>query len=74
MSLCSYVKEKAQFRIGQVVTCDYYPGTLFHVKAKNWNMNGNLRYTISRTVGTDKFEDFDDYCGLRGKDLSAKRK
>jgi hypothetical protein len=38
--------EKAKFRIGSKVTNDFYPGTVFKVTAKSWDVNGSLRYTI----------------------------
>ena len=38
--------EKALFRIGSKVGCDYYPGTKFKVVAKQWELGGALTYAI----------------------------
>ena len=38
--------QKATFRKGNKVTCDFYPGTPFKVVAKQWGMFGELTYTI----------------------------
>ena len=38
--------EKALFRLGSRVTCDYYPGTPFKVVAKQWELGGALTYAI----------------------------
>jgi len=70
MSLNTYVKEKALFRKGQLVSCLYYPGVKFKVVSKQWNgFTGTVRYSITRNVGTDKFESFPVHSGLRNKDL-----
>ena len=40
-------KEKALYRVGQRVTCDYYPGVEFKVTAKDWDcLNGTVCYSI----------------------------
>lgn len=59
--------EKALFRKGAKVTCDYYPGTVFYVVGKSWGMYGELTYTIQRTVSSDKFDNFPAIPGLRSK-------
>jgi hypothetical protein len=41
--------EKAKYRVGSKVTCDYYPGVDFKVHAKEWDLNGTLFYTIRDT-------------------------
>jgi len=69
MSLDSYRKEKAAFRVGQKVTCDYYPGEIFKVTAKEWD-RGTLFYTIQRNIGTDKLDNFEPISGLRQKYLN----
>jgi hypothetical protein len=53
--------EKAMYRIGSKVGSLYYPGTVFKVTAKNWEVNGTLRYTIENRSET--------YSGVRQKDL-----
>lgn len=42
-------KQKAAFRVGQKVTCDYYPGIEFKVHSKEWDQNGTVFYTIRDT-------------------------
>ena len=64
------VKQKAAFRVNQVVTCDYYGEMLFKVESKEWDENGNIFYTIRRTVGTDKFDNFPAISGVREKTLN----
>ena len=66
--------QKAAFRINQRVTCDYYPGTVFKVVAKEWDINGTLFYTIQRNIGTDKFDNFAPIGGLRQKYLKKDTK
>jgi hypothetical protein len=57
--------EKAQFRKGARVTCDYYPGTKFKVVAKEWGLHGELSYTIqSLPMGIET------YSGIRPKFLN----
>jgi len=64
-------KQKALFRIGQKVTCDYYLGSeVYKVAAKEWDLNGTLYYTIRRSVGTDKFDFFQAKSGIRQKYLN----
>lgn len=63
-------KQKAAFRIGQKVTCDYYPGTEFKVSAKEWDANGTVFYTLWRMLGIGVFSRMDTVGGLREKYLN----
>jgi hypothetical protein len=63
-------KQKATFRVGQKVTCDYYPNQIFKVVDKEWDQHGTLYYSICRKVGTDKFDNFQAQTGLREKFLN----
>ena len=68
------VKDKAAFRMGQTVTCDYYKGETFKVVEKIWNHQGVLFYGLQRIVGAAQRGKVDgDYgvYGLREKYLNA---
>lgn len=54
--------EKAMFRIGTKVFCAYYPGTVYKVTKKEWDLNGVLFYSISNKT--------EDRNGLKQKYLS----
>jgi hypothetical protein len=41
--------EKAMFRVGQKVTCDYWPGVPFKIHAKEFGATGAVFYTIRDT-------------------------
>jgi hypothetical protein len=38
--------QKAKFRKGQLVRCDYYPGVILKVFGKTWDQNGTLFYSL----------------------------
>lgn len=59
--------EKAKYRVGAKVTCDYYRGVAFKVAAKEWDLNGTVLYTIAVQGGCDNGE---TYRGLRQKYLN----
>ena len=42
-------KEKALYRVGQKVTCDYYLERTFKVERKEYELNGTLIYTLRDT-------------------------
>jgi len=42
--------EKALFRIGSRVKCDYYPGKVFKVSEKSWDYHGTVFYTLIETT------------------------
>ena len=43
--------EKAKFRVGSKVTYDTYPGSVFKIIKKLWEVNGSLRYVIMNAEG-----------------------
>jgi hypothetical protein len=45
------VQEKALYKVGQKVTCDYFPGVIYKVEKKDRDYNGTLIYTIRSIDG-----------------------
>jgi hypothetical protein len=58
--------QKAKFRKGQLVHCDYYAGVTLKVIDKTWDQQGTLFYTLA-AVGTTEAESL--VRGLREKYL-----
>jgi len=43
--------EKALYKVGQRVTCDYEPGVTYKVAKKHWDMFGTVFYEIHEVNG-----------------------
>ena len=42
--------EKALFRKGAKVTCDFYGSQVFKITKLHWNADGSLEYTIEQSI------------------------
>jgi hypothetical protein len=40
--------EKARFRVGAKVKLDWFGSTMFKIMRKDWEANGELRYTVQQ--------------------------